>query len=137
MRPFILSIKGSSSEHFSSQEIIQLEQALARIKQESSQKSSVSLLMAVDPKWKTHFVPNIATVTESIFVKGTLLDLLISYELIDMNQRARIDLVGIESDQATELFKVITKRPPGSFDKFCQALDETSQGHLAKILRGR
>ena len=94
-------------------------------------------MMAVDPKWKTHLVPNTATVTEGIFVKGALLDQLVSYELIDMDQRARIDLVGIESDQATELFKVLRKRPPGSFDKFCQALDETSQGHLAKILQGR
>ena len=93
-------------------------------------------MMAVDPKWKTHLVPNTATVTEGIFVRGALLDRLISYGLVDMTQREEIDLVGTESGKATELFKILIKRPPGSFDEFCRALDETGQGHLAKILRG-
>ncbi|XP_065836099.1 uncharacterized protein [Oscarella lobularis] len=87
-----------------------------------------------DPKWKTHLQPNVATVTESIFVTGTFLDLLVSYGLINGNQRARIDLAGIESDKATKLFDVLTRCSRGSFDKFCQALDKTSQGHLAEIL---
>ena len=99
--------------------------------------ANVSVSMAVDPKWKHYLRPNFATVTGSIIVTGTFLDLLVSYGLIDMNQRARIDLAGIESDKAAELLKVLIRCSPGSFDKFCGALDETSQEHLAKILRGK
>ena len=55
-----------------------------------------------------------------------------------MNQRARIDRADmIESDKATKLFEVLTRCSPGSFEKFCRALDETSQGHLAEIFRSK
>ncbi|XP_065836100.1 uncharacterized protein [Oscarella lobularis] len=88
-----------------------------------------------DPMWKTHLVPKFATVTESIYVTGTLLDKLVQYGLINIRQRGRIDLAGIESDKAAKLFEILITRPPTSFETFCQALDETEHEHLAKILR--
>eukprot|EP00118_Oscarella_pearsei_P008292 m.41905 g.41905 ORF g.41905 m.41905 type:complete len:109 (+) comp33298_c0_seq3:140-466(+) len=91
-------------------------------------------MSSCDPKWETHLLPVMSRVTSSIFVRGHLLDVLISKGLLNMDQRSRIDLAGIETDMAAEMFKVLCKKEDGSFAKFCSALRETNQSHLADLL---
>ena len=89
-----------------------------------------------DPKWDTQLVPVLDQITKSIVVTGPLLDKLVSNGLLDMNERGRIDQAPTEDDKATKMFPILSRGGQGSFDKFCTALEETRQSHLAKILKG-
>ncbi|XP_069098758.1 caspase-2 [Pleurodeles waltl] len=64
-----------------------------------------------------------------------LLELLVEEDVITMVMREAIEAKSGSFKQNIELLNLLPKRGPRAFEAFCEALHETKQGHLEKLLQ--
>ena len=96
-------------------------------------------MSAVDPKWQSHIRPRYSDLTTGLRVSGTVLDHLYQSGLLNPEERSTVDKVqsNTEEDRVRCLLELLEKKPPGSFENFCNVLedDKVEYKHLAVMLR--
>ncbi|XP_062521743.1 uncharacterized protein LOC134196584 isoform X2 [Corticium candelabrum] len=94
-------------------------------------------MSAVDPKWQSHMQPRYPGLIEGLRVSGTVLDHLYQSGLLDAEGRSTVDKVQSNTEQGRVrcLLELLERKPPGSFEKFCNVLDKVGYKHLAVMLR--
>ncbi|XP_062521538.1 uncharacterized protein LOC134196434 isoform X2 [Corticium candelabrum] len=96
-------------------------------------------MTAVDPKWQSHMRPRYSDLTTGLRVSGTVLDHLYQSGLLDSEGRSTVDKVqpNTEEEKVRCLLGLLEKKPPGSFENFCNVLEDDKVGykHLALMLR--
>ena len=94
-------------------------------------------MSAVDPKWQSHMPPRYTDLTTGLRVSGAVLDHLFQAGLLSPEERSRVDKVqpNTEGERVRCLLELLERKPPGSFEKFCNVLDKAGHKHLADMLR--
>ena len=96
-------------------------------------------MSAVDPKWQSHMRRRYSGLIKGLRVSGTVLDHLYQSGLLDAEGRSTVDKVqsNTEHQKVRCLLELLERKPPGSFEKFCNVLEDDKVGykHLAVMLR--